>query len=178
MAGFSGIATVALGIAMVAALAGCSSSPPAKALSASTVSQAAASQALASQAAASQALASQALASQASVSQLPGQSSAAASQAQTTSGDDCGGAVARVTTAVASFAAVTKVHTIAACHEVDIVTNLPGGVLGSPSATTGAAICDAAAKVAYQGDVSSITVTAVDGHEIAAGLKDMSCIPG
>jgi hypothetical protein len=168
MAGFSGMATVALGIAMVAALAGCSSSPPAKALSASTVSQAAASQAAASQATASQALASQ----------LPGQSSAAAPQAQTTSGDDCDGAVARVTTAVASFAAVTKVHTIAACHEVDIVTTLPSGVLGSPSATTGAAICEAAAKVAYQGDVSSITVTAVDGHEIAAGLKAMSCIPG
>ncbi|CAN5453743.1 hypothetical protein BH10ACT8_BH10ACT8_32770 [soil metagenome] len=141
------MATLALGIVIVAELAGCSSSPPAKALSANTVSQAAASQ-------------------------------TSASQAPTTSGDDCGGAVARVTTAVASFAAVTKVHTIAACHEVDIVTNLPGGVLGSPSATTGAAICDAAAKVAYQGDVSSITVTAVDGHEIAAGLKDMSCIPG
>jgi hypothetical protein len=167
------MATLALGIVIVAELAGCSSSPPSKALSASTVSQAAVSQVTASQASASHVAASQ-VATQSGA----GQSGAGTTQAPTTSGDDCGGAVARVTTAVASFAAVTKVHTIAACHEVDIVTNLPGGVLGSPSATTGAAICDAAAKVAYQGDVSSITVTAVDGHEIAAGLKDMSCIPG
>ena len=92
--------------------------------------------------------------------------------------DDCGGVVARVKTAVASFTQVTKVDTIAACHEVDIQTNLPSGVLGSPSATTGAQICDAAATVAYQGDVSSITVTATDGHEIAAGLKSAPCIPG
>jgi hypothetical protein len=92
--------------------------------------------------------------------------------------DDCGGAVARVTTAVAGFPEVTKVQTIAACHEIDIDTNLPSGVLGSPSATTGAAICNAAAQVAYQGDISSITVTADDGHEIAQGLKTASCIPG
>jgi hypothetical protein len=83
-----------------------------------------------------------------------------------------------VTTAVASFPEVTKVQTIAACHEVDIQTSLPSGVLGSPSATKGAEICEAAAAVAYQGDVSSITVSATDGHEIAAGLKSAPCIPG
>ncbi len=104
--------------------------------------------------------------------------SSAPASAASSSGDDCGGAVARVTTAVASFPQVTKVQTIAACHEVDIQTNLPSGVLGSPSATTGAQICEAAATVAYQGDVSSITVSATDGHEIAAGLKSSPCIPG
>jgi hypothetical protein len=94
------------------------------------------------------------------------------------SDDDCGGAVARVTAAVAGYPEVTKVQTIAACHEVDIQTNLASGVLGSPNATKGTAICEAAAKVAYQGDVSGITVSDVDGHELAAGLKTADCIPG
>jgi len=108
-----------------------------------------------------------------------GTNSSGSSPASTSSSaGDCGGAVARVTTAVKSFPEVTKVDTIAACHEVDIQTNLPGGVLGSPSATKGTEICDAAAMVAYQGDVSSITVTATDGHELAAGLSTAPCIPG
>jgi hypothetical protein len=94
------------------------------------------------------------------------------------SADECGGAADRVKTAVAGFTEVTKVHMIAACHEVDIRTNLSSGVLGSPSATKGTDICEAAAKAAYQDDVSSITVTAADGHEIAAGLKSADCIPG
>jgi hypothetical protein len=85
-----------------------------------------------------------------------GSAGSSPSAASTTSVSDCGGAVARVTAAVASYPAVTKVPTIAPCHEVDIVTNLPSGVLGSPSATTGAAICSAAAKVAYLGDISRV----------------------
>jgi hypothetical protein len=94
------------------------------------------------------------------------------------SGEDCGGVVGQVKTAVAAYPEITKVQTIAGCTEVDIDTNLPSGVLGSPSATRGSEICEAAAKVAYQGDVSSITVTATDGHEIAAGLKSADCLPG
>ena len=66
---------------------------------------------------------------------------------------------------------------VAACGEVSIATGLPPGVLGSPSAATGLKICDAAAKVAYQGDVNSVTVVSTDGHELAIGLKNADCIP-
>jgi hypothetical protein len=64
-----------------------------------------------------------------------------------------------------------------ACGQISIATGLPAGVLGSPSAATGIKICDAAAQVAYQGKVNSVTVVSTDGHELAIGLKKADCIP-
>lgn len=93
-------------------------------------------------------------------------------------GDDCGGAVSRVTAAVTKYPEITRVDTVAACGEVSIETKLPDGALGSDSANKGVDICVAAAKVAYKGDVSSVTVNAADGHELAIGLKSSDCIPG
>lgn len=86
--------------------------------------------------------------------------------------------MSRVTAAVAKFSQITKVHTVAACGQVSIETSLPPGVLGSASASKGVEICTAAAKVAYRGDVSSVTVNSADGHELAIGLKSADCIPG
>jgi hypothetical protein len=95
-----------------------------------------------------------------------------------TAGGDCGGAVDRVKAAVSSFKEVVGVQMIAGCSEVDIATSLAPGVLGSPSAETAVKICTAAAAVAYQGDVSSITLDATDNSEVATGIKGQDCIPG
>jgi hypothetical protein len=95
----------------------------------------------------------------------------------TPAGADCGGAVARITAAVSSFTEVTKVQMVAACGQASIETSLPPGVLGSASAATGLKICNAAAAVAYQGDVTSVSVDSADGHELATGLKTAPCIP-
>ena len=92
-------------------------------------------------------------------------------------GDECGGAVARVTPAVASFPQVSKITMIAACGEVSIETTMPPGVLGSASTDTGIKICEAAAAVAYQATVKSVTVSATDGSELSIGLKGQDCIP-
>ena len=78
---------------------------------------------------------------------------------------------------MAGFPDVVKVTSVAACGEVSVATRLPAGVLGSASAATGIKICEAAAKVAYQGSVSSVTVQSTDGHELAIGLKGADCIP-
>jgi len=95
-----------------------------------------------------------------------------------TGGGDCGGAVDRVKAAVSSFKEVVDVQMIAGCSEVDIATSLAPGVLGSPSASTAVTICTAAAAVAYQGAVSSITLDATDHSEVATGIKGQDCIPG
>jgi hypothetical protein len=127
-------------------------------------------------------------ASSSAVTQSSPSSTAAASSASSSSAssepasgspsaDDCNGAVARVTAAVAAFSEVTKVTMVAACGQASIETNLPAGVLGSASADTGIKICKAAATTAYQGDLSSITVDSVDGHELAIGLKGADCLP-
>ena len=92
-------------------------------------------------------------------------------------GGECGGAVARVTRAVASFPRVSKITMIAACGEVSIETTMPPGVLGSASTDTGIKICKAAATVAYQATVNSVTVTATDGSELSIGVKGQDCAP-
>jgi hypothetical protein len=83
-----------------------------------------------------------------------------------------------VKAAVSSFKDVVGVQMIAGCTEVDIATSLAPGVLGSPSAEEAVKICAAAAAVAYQGAVSSITLDATDHSEVATGIKGQDCIPG
>ncbi len=108
----------------------------------------------------------------------PAASVASSVSSAATGGGDCGGAVDRVKAAVSSFKEVVGVQMIAGCSEVDIATSLAPGVLGSPSAETAVKICTAAAAVAYQGDVSSITLDATDNSEVATGIKGQDCILG
>jgi hypothetical protein len=91
--------------------------------------------------------------------------------------EDCSGTTDRIGKAVLGFPQISKIMMIAACGEASIQTSLPAGVLGSASATTGVEICHAAATVAYQGKVTSVTVVATDGSELAIGLKGADCIP-
>jgi hypothetical protein len=67
---------------------------------------------------------------------------------------------------------VVKVEIIGGCHQASIETSLTG----KADVPVALDICDAAALVGYVDGVSSITVTAVDGTELAAGLKDSPCI--
>jgi len=67
---------------------------------------------------------------------------------------------------------ITKVQVIGGCSQVSLETTLTSGAGG-----TARKICDAVAKVAYVGNVSSVSVDGSDGHELAAGEKGMgSCI--
>jgi hypothetical protein len=95
-----------------------------------------------------------------------------AAAAPTTADDQgCGGdAVDTVKKAVTSDA-VKKIQVIGGCHEVSIETSL-----GPDAKADGEKLCDAAAKVAYDDQISSITVSGADGHELAAGIKGMPCI--
>ena len=66
---------------------------------------------------------------------------------------------------------VVAVTIIGGCHQASIATSL-----AATDVKAGLAICDSAAEVGYTDGVSSITVDAVDGKELAIGLKDASCI--
>jgi hypothetical protein len=66
---------------------------------------------------------------------------------------------------------VTKIKLIGGCTQVSIETTL-----NRADFLTAAKICEAAAKVAYVGNVSSVSVNGPDGHELAAGTKDQPCI--
>jgi hypothetical protein len=67
---------------------------------------------------------------------------------------------------------ITKVQVIGGCTQVSVETSLTRADVAT--ATT---ICEDAVKVAYVGNVSSVTVTGADKHELAAGEKGMDgCI--
>ena len=70
---------------------------------------------------------------------------------------------------------ITKISVDGGCSQVAIETSLVNGAAGSGAAAR--KICEAAAKVAYVGNLSSVTVTATDKHELAAGEKGIEgCI--
>lgn len=98
----------------------------------------------------------------------PAPASASASAAGAGS---CGGAVASTITQHVASAAISGVTIIGGCHQASIATSL-----AATDVKAGLAICDSAAEVGYTDGVSSITVDAVDGKELAIGLKDASCI--
>jgi hypothetical protein len=54
---------------------------------------------------------------------------------------------------------------------VSIETSLGAGALADAGK-----ICDEAAKVAYTGHVTSVSVDGADGHELSAGEKGQPCI--
>jgi hypothetical protein len=91
----------------------------------------------------------------------------------------CGGPAGdAVVDALAAYDSVTSVDVIGGCTMVSVSTSLPPGDALSESAATAVEMCEAAAEVAYVGDVSSVNVDGSDGHELAIGLQGMDCIPG
>jgi hypothetical protein len=85
--------------------------------------------------------------------------------------DDCAAGAADAVKKAVTSSAVTKIQVIGGCSQVSIETSLP------PTAKAdGVKICDEAAKVAYTGDVVSISVGGSDGHELSAGFKGNGCI--
>lgn len=85
--------------------------------------------------------------------------------------DDCAGGAADAVKKAVTSSAVTKIQIIGGCSQVSIETSL------APTAKAdGVKICDEAAKVAYTGDVVSISVGGSDGHELSAGFKGNGCI--
>ena len=83
----------------------------------------------------------------------------------------CADGVPALITAHVGGSSIVEIKIIGGCHQASIATSL-----APTDVTKGLAICDAAAEVGYTDGVSSITVDAQDGKELAAGLKDSSCI--
>jgi hypothetical protein len=107
-------------------------------------------------------------------STVPAQATAAPASASTTAASPaagCGGDVAAVVTKHLARADVVSVTIIGGCHQASIETSL-----AATDVTGGLAICDGAAEVAYTDGVSSISVSAKDGKELAIGIKDSPCI--
>lgn len=57
------------------------------------------------------------------------------------------------------------------CHDALITTTL-----AATDVAKALAICDSAAEIAYDGDISSITVLAADSTELSIGIKGQDCI--
>lgn len=66
---------------------------------------------------------------------------------------------------------IVSVTTQGGCHDALIITKLI-----ATDVERGLEICDAAAEVAYQGDITSITVLAADSTELSIGIKGQDCI--
>lgn len=85
---------------------------------------------------------------------------------------DCGEATAvLIKQHLAARTDIVSVTTQGGCHDALIETTL-----GPDDALKGRDICDLAAEVAYDGDISSITVLAADTTELSIGIKGQDCI--
>ncbi|WP_216916516.1 hypothetical protein [Nocardia noduli] len=82
------------------------------------------------------------------------------------------GDVDRIEQAISGFG-VADVSIVGQCTTVAIRTALPDD---SSGAETARRICTAAATVAYSGEVTGISVTGVDGSELAVGIDGAPCI--
>lgn len=98
---------------------------------------------------------------------------AATSTSGAGAGGGCGEATAAAVKAhLAGRTDIVSVTTEGGCHDALIVTTL-----ADSDVTTGLAICDSAAEIAYtSGDISSITVLAASSKELSIGIKDQPCI--
>ncbi len=102
----------------------------------------------------------------------PVATAAAPSVGTGTGAGDCGEATAVVIAQhLASRTDITSVTTEGGCHDALIITTLP-----ATDVAKALEICDAAAEVAYDGDISSITVLAADSTELSIGIKGQDCI--
>jgi hypothetical protein len=89
--------------------------------------------------------------------------------ATTPAGGDCKGADA-IKSVIASTA-VKKVDIVGQCTTVAITTTL-----GEGDKAAAKEICEAAAKVAYVGDINSIRVTSAAGTELSQGIAGARCL--
>lgn len=97
----------------------------------------------------------------------------AASSIGTGSGaGDCGEATAvLIAQHLATRTDILSVTTEGGCHDALIITKL-----AAADVAKALEICGAAAEVAYDGDISSITVLAADSTELSIGIKGQDCI--
>jgi hypothetical protein len=85
-------------------------------------------------------------------------------------GGDCGSAADAIKSAITSTA-VSKVDVVGQCTTATITTTL-----GEGDGAAAKEICEAAAKVAYTGDVNSIRVTSAAGTELSQGISGAPCL--
>jgi hypothetical protein len=85
-------------------------------------------------------------------------------------GGDCGSAADTIKSAITSTA-VSKVDVVGQCTTATITTTL-----GEGDGAAAKEICEAAAKVAYTGDINSIRVTSAAGTELSQGISGAPCL--
>ena len=85
--------------------------------------------------------------------------------------DTCGAATAVLVQKGLTSPAVVRVSSEAGCGDAWIETTLAAS-MGKEAV----AICEAAALIAYAGDMSSVTVTGVDDVELAISIKGQDCL--
>ena len=84
---------------------------------------------------------------------------------------DCGDAATKVKEYVAS-SKIRKIAVNGQCTNVTIETELD-----NDDTAEGRQICEAAGKVAYTGDINSITVLSKSGTELSTGIDGARCLP-
>jgi hypothetical protein len=87
------------------------------------------------------------------------------------SGGSCGAATAAEVQKQLASPVVVRVSVDGGCHDAWIETTLD-----KTTVKEALAICDAAALIAYAGDISSVTVTGTDEVELSIGIKGQPCI--
>jgi hypothetical protein len=95
---------------------------------------------------------------------------AATTAAAAPAGDDCASAADAIKSVIGSTA-VEKVEIVGQCTTVAIATTLADGDRAAAKE-----ICQAAAKVAYTGDINSIRVTSAAGTELSQGISGAPCL--
>jgi hypothetical protein len=84
---------------------------------------------------------------------------------------DCGD-VAETVRAHLSADRVDTVTVIGQCTTVEVATRL-----SDEDSEAGVELCDAAAEVAYTGDINSVRVLSATGAELANGIPGAPCLP-
>lgn len=83
----------------------------------------------------------------------------------------CGAATAALVEKTLTSPAIVRVSVDGGCHDAWIETTLDKSTVREALA-----ICDAAARIAYGDEISSITVTGNDEVELSIGIKGQDCI--
>jgi len=107
---------------------------------------------------------------------VPAESAAAAASGDTSAAatEECGEAALSVRAALASAGGtVTDVKVIGQCTTVSVSTTLTPDADGSQVAK---ALCTTAGAEAYGKGITSVSIDAADGTELAIGIKDAPCI--
>jgi len=83
----------------------------------------------------------------------------------------CGAETAALVQKQLANPVIVRVSVEGGCHDAWIETTLDKSTVGDALA-----ICDAAARIAYGDEISSITVTGKDEVELSIGIKGQDCI--